>query len=1832
MSLKVSACQKLEEKNVRGSSTEWGKVSAVLFDMDGVLCNSEEPSRKAAVDVFAEMGVHATVDDFVPFMGMGEANFLGGVASAKGIEGFDTEAAKKRFFEIYLFKYAKPNSGIGFPGAFELVSQCKSNGLKVAVASSADRIKVDANLAAAGLPITIDLISTPEALGFLSITSAEGIAGHKHFVDIMNLLVMESGAQTPNVVVFLYGLGQSFPYKLTFGVKLCPRFDAIVSADAFKNLKPAPDIFLAASRILDVPISECIVIEDALAGVQAAKAAKMRCIAVTTTLAEDILKAGEPSLIRKEISDISLEDILNGGSGSHNVMVQESQPINDLAPASPEFNMTGSITELSNYPTSGAVSSIGGVQVTRRNVVRYGSLGIAASCLLFTITNWKAMQYASPKAIWNLLFGTGSPPFGQKEDASSTHRIQQFVDYISDVDARKSTTIVPEFPSKLDWLNSAPLQLGRDLKGKVVLLDFWTYCCINCMHVLPDLKFLEKKYKDMPFVVVGVHSAKFDNEKDLEAIRSAVLRYGITHPVVNDGEMNLWWELGVNSWPTFVLVGPNGKLLAQIAGEGHRKDLDYLVEAALLYYGKEKLLDSKPIPLRLEKDNDPRLLTSPLKFPGKLAVDVLNNRLFISDSNHNRIVGSSSLSSLYGYCLGLRNFECMNCSRLLASVALTDLEGNFLVQVGSTGAEGLRDGNFDDATFNRPQGLAYNAKKNLLYVADTENHALSDLDLAGEEYARNISGVGLCTRRRRGQGEGETGLLLNSPWDVCFEPENEIVYIAMAGQHQIWEHKTSDGVTRAFSGNGYERNLNGSSSTNTSFAQPSGISLSRDLKEAYIADSESSSIRAVDLRTGGSRSLAGGDPVFAENLFRFGDHDGIGSEVLLQHPLGVLYGKDGQIYIADSYNHKIKFYLLKLWCRMADKKQLPIKKLDPDSKRVTTLAGVGQAGFKDGAAVAAQFSEPSGVVEAENGRLYIADTNNSVIRYLDLNKSEAEVVTLELKGVQPPVRSKSLKRLRRRSGADTQTFVVNGGSSNEGTLNLRISVPEGYHFSKEAQSKFSIDVDPDNAAEVDPLEGNLSPEGSAVVHFRRTSASSSTGRVYCKVYYCKEDEVCLYQSLTFQVPFQEVNPDSAPAMITLPFDVKPKTSPASLQIPSRNGDVIELYLTHLVDVADVVPSIEYDFHEGGESCPDFDKELSEDLGDCYDLGFEEDFVEAAIPHEPTFTKHLSGCGTVDRGEDLGGGDDVSSIGKDLGGYCGGVFAISGGLGDGGIAARDENLGGGGGNFFANSGDFGDIGVSARGEDLGGGGVSTIGGDLNNGGAAARAQYLADCGSGGGGSGRSDDLDSVNDVSATGENLGGVSAGINQNLGDTSFVTAADVPVIPSDWESKSDVSEKLDYCDFFDEGEDDEYGSDVHGEVKILREQKRAAKKKRSDETKKKKKQEPRARGVSLGKKRVDVRYYAILSKKKNSLEGKIAGDEPYIDSDDEVSFEIDSDQDIYGDAEQIMGDHVEEFKRIFDYRDELLKTNPSNTCIVRLSEETFEGGRKQFQSLYICFNALKRALKAGDLDSAISDLLPNAEQRMCAKHVLANWSKDWRVAAAAAATSREKESPAATAATMGVDRGKGTATCTVDRAIGRGRETDVAVVGGVGRVRGAGATVFCGAGRGRGASAAVVGGTGRGRGVGVAVVGGVSRGRGIGAAVVGGASRGRAAGIVVIGETGRGRGADAVDCTGTSRGDGVTGASKGRGITYKRPRMVGMRAFYTESGFKVLNPGIPMNSTIVTRNLGHHKPTSSVKWKGKKVVTQQGLEAIRAQKRMRTRSNVAELNNLSQTSSTTFQ
>ncbi|BBN12735.1 phosphoglycolate phosphatase [Marchantia polymorpha subsp. ruderalis] len=1012
---KVERC--LAMAGGEGGAAEAAPVRGVLFDMDGVLCESEGPSRDAAVALFAEKGVTVTAEDFIPFMGTGEANFLGGVARKYGLD-FDVDAFKKRFFEIYIEKYAQPNSGLGYPGALNLILECKKAGLKLAVASSADRVKVDANLAAAGLPQT--------------------------------------------------------------------NFDAVVSADLFENLKPAPDIFLAAAKALGLPPQECVVIEDALAGVQAARAAGMRCIAVTTTLAGPKLMSAGPSVIKKSITEITLEDILTlqePGSGSRDTgfdfMWEES-----------ELGFFDSMREKMDLDQELALPL--GYLTTRRDVFKLTSFALGLSSIAFTATHMKAMSYASPMAIWNALVGE-MRPVANGAELSTGDRVEQFKKYIADIEKKGKGQVVAEFQPKLEWLNSPPLRLQSDLRGKLVLLDFWTYCCINCMHVLPDLAYLEKKFKGQPFTVIGVHSAKFDNEKDSNAIRNAVLRYDVTHPVVNDGEMTMWRQLGVSSWPTLALVGPTGRLVAMLAGEGHRKDLDDLVAAALQYYGEKGLLNDKPIPEALEKDKDSRLVASPLKFPGKLATDLANQRLFISDSNNHRIV-------------------------------VTDLEGNFIMQIGGGGGEGLRDGSFDYAAFNRPQGLTYNPSKNVLYVADTENHAVREIDFVNEK-VRTLAGNGEKGSDYKGGKKGSSQVL-NSPWDVCLDSSCKVLYVAMAGQHQIWQIDPSDGLARNFSGDGYERNLNGKNGSSTSYAQPSGLSLGPDGQQMFIADSESSSVRAVDLRSGGSQLLAGGDPVFADNLFQFGDKDGFGSKALLQHPLGVLYGSDGLIYVADSYNHKIKV-------------------LEKGSQKVTSLAGLGKAGFKDGPASSAQLSEPAGLAQGPNGKIYVADTNNSLIRVLNVGANPPTIETLELKGVPPPppAPASAPRRLRRRLTSDVEIVNVDPVSSMNGDLELQISLPKEFHFTAEAQSKFEVDVEPDGSVSIEPMNGIIGNDGRAKLRFSRSSNDSSSGsvRISCKVYYCQEDAVCLYKGVAFEVPFNSAQ-ENAQTSISIPYLVKPKTS------------------------------------------------------------------------------------------------------------------------------------------------------------------------------------------------------------------------------------------------------------------------------------------------------------------------------------------------------------------------------------------------------------------------------------------------------------------------------------------------------------------------------------------------------------------------------------------------------------------------------------------------------------------------------------------------------------------
>src|SRR5258706_11127860 len=251
----------------------------------------------------------------------------------------------------------------------------------------------------------------------------------------------------------------------------------------------------------------------------------------------------------------------------------------------------------------------------------------------------------------------------------------------------------PELRPGFAWLNTdRPLMFAKELKGQVVLLDFWTYCCINCMHVLPDLAYLEEKYKDQPFLVVGVHSAKFTNEGQRQTVRAAVGRYEIAHPVIIDENMQLWSEYAVRSWPTLVLVGSDRRIVGAVAGEGNREALDKAI-AATLEEGRARG-DLAQGPLHIERERSVRAATG-LAFPGKVLADPQGGRLFIADSNHNRIVVTT----------------------------LPDEEGRSrLLRTIGHGRVGREDGPAEGAGFHHPQGLALSGE--VLYVADTENHLI----------------------------------------------------------------------------------------------------------------------------------------------------------------------------------------------------------------------------------------------------------------------------------------------------------------------------------------------------------------------------------------------------------------------------------------------------------------------------------------------------------------------------------------------------------------------------------------------------------------------------------------------------------------------------------------------------------------------------------------------------------------------------------------------------------------------------------------------------------------------------------------------------------------------------------------------------------------------------------------------------------------------------------------------------------------------------------------------------------------------------------------------------
>jgi DNA-binding beta-propeller fold protein YncE len=491
----------------------------------------------------------------------------------------------------------------------------------------------------------------------------------------------------------------------------------------------------------------------------------------------------------------------------------------------------------------------------------------------------------------------------------------------------------PELDGGTAWLNTAsPIKL-KDLRGRVVLLDFWTLCCINCIHVMPDLAKLEAKYPGV-LVVIGVHTPKFPNEKKTESIRKAVLRYELAHPVVNDANLAIWNRYSVNSWPTLVLIDPEGNYYGRIAGEGVYDVLDEHIGKLVKIYKDKKMLEERP--LRFELARFSETAASPLFFPGKVLADAPGNRLFIADSTHHRVV-------------------------------ITDLQGKHIATAGS-GTEGLKDGAFADAQFSDPQGMALSG--DTLYVADRKNHAIRALDLKAHTVTL-VAGTGEQDRTGRAKAGPGLKVGLNSPWDLLLH--NNKLFIAMAGHHQIWTMDLKTQRVASFAGTG-EENLKDGPLAGSAFAQPSG--LASDGKSLYVADSEISAIRALPLTGKGDvRTVVG------EGLFEFGDVNGTGSKVRLQHALGVVYHKN-KLYVADTYNSKIKL-------------------IDPFSKNCTTFVG-GPGGWLS----ATTFNEPGGLSIAGD-KMYVADTNGHRIRVVDM--ATREVTTLPLQGVEAPKLPKSEK-------------------------------------------------------------------------------------------------------------------------------------------------------------------------------------------------------------------------------------------------------------------------------------------------------------------------------------------------------------------------------------------------------------------------------------------------------------------------------------------------------------------------------------------------------------------------------------------------------------------------------------------------------------------------------------------------------------------------------------------------------------------------------------------------------------------------------------------------------
>ncbi|MEV7090976.1 NHL domain-containing thioredoxin family protein [Streptomyces sp. NPDC093085] len=457
--------------------------------------------------------------------------------------------------------------------------------------------------------------------------------------------------------------------------------------------------------------------------------------------------------------------------------------------------------------------------------------------------------------------------------------------------SRRARVRAPELIGKGGWLNTGDTSYTlADLRGRIVILDFWTFCCINCLHVLDELRELEEKHRDT-VVVIGVHSPKFVHEAEHRAVVDAVERYEVHHPVLDDPELATWKQYAVRAWPTLVVIDPEGYVVAQHAGEGHAHALARLVEELEAEHAAKGTLRRGDGPYVA-----PEPVATDLRFPGK-AVELPGGHFLVSDSTRHQLVE-------------------------------VDADAETVVRRIGSGRRG-----FGPDSFSEPQGLALLPDGRVI-VADTVNHALRTYDPVSGA-VETVAGTG----RQWWQGAPTSGpareVSLSSPWDVAWWEGR--VWIAMAGTHQLWTYDPAAGTVEAVAGTTNEGLVDGPAAE-AWFAQPSGLAAAGD--RLWIADSETSALRYVERERGdegaggedggegaGAGAGAGGGnaggyvvrTAVGTGLFDFGHRDGAAGQALLQHPLGVTALPDGSVAVCDTYNHALRRY-------------------DPATGEVTTLA------------------------------------------------------------------------------------------------------------------------------------------------------------------------------------------------------------------------------------------------------------------------------------------------------------------------------------------------------------------------------------------------------------------------------------------------------------------------------------------------------------------------------------------------------------------------------------------------------------------------------------------------------------------------------------------------------------------------------------------------------------------------------------------------------------------------------------------------------------------------------------------------------------------------------